>query len=316
MSFVTFPNPAGEDWTEGEVSEQGNEGALSAGRERSAAAARRILALGEMTAGIIHDFRNILGVIASSLRVAQDNADDATKRNACLTAAEQAIARGLAMTSSLLTFPSRNKSEIGPEDLNKLVRGLEALLKYGAGSGIKTVFNLAPDLPVCVVEPAQFSSAILNLVINSRQAMPEGGVIEIETGLVFGAPGGLGGGHEVFVSVSVSDSGQGMPPSVTRRIFDPYFTTKGDAGTGLGLPQVCAFAKAMGGFVRVESQEGAGTTVGLFFPVRLVDAQLSPKLWQQLDHWTNEGGATEEESSAGAELAPSAKRMEAAPGCH
>lgn len=292
MSLIIVPeSPQGPEPDERDLAAQ--ETGFSTGPfERRAGAAQRITALGEMTTGIAHDFRNILGVIESGLRMAEDSGDDAAKRSACLAAAHDGVARGLRMTARLLAFANRQERPPGPQNLNALLRNLEQFLKYGAGPGIRIILRLAPDLPACLIDPPQFNAAILNLVVNARDAMPGGGEIDIGTVPVVRAlPSDPGADHETFVRVRVQDTGQGMPLEVMRRIFDPYFTTKGESGTGLGVPQVCAFVKTAGGFVSIDSRVGEGTSFDLFFPARSDRAPASASLWRQLDRWANEGGA-------------------------
>ena len=283
MSVAIFPAPANRAKPDDDNVRAAESSATLS--ERSAGAVQRITALGEMTTGIAHDFRNILCVIESGLRLAEDCFDDPEKRGPCLAAAGDGIARGLRMTSRLLAFANRQELAPGPRNVNDL--------EYGAGPGIRLVLRLSPDLPACLIDPPQFNAAILNLVVNARDAMPDGGEIVIDTAPVVGAPpAGRAADHDLFVRVRVEDKGQGMPLEVTRRIFDPYFTTKGETGTGLGVPQVCAFMKAAGGYVRVDSRVGEGTAFDLFFPACDQGAPASAGLWRQLDRWVNEGGAT------------------------
>ena len=171
------------------------------------------------------------------------------------------------MTSQLLTFARQRKFEAREGDANELLRQLKLFLRYGAGPGIHIVFELAPGIPNCLLDPSQFNAAILNLVVNARDAMPNGGELQISTerwqvgttSQDLSMPG-------IYVRVRVKDRGQGMPPETLKRIFDPFFTTKGERGTGLGLPQVCAFMRLIGGQVSVGSERGKGTTVDLLFP--------------------------------------------------
>jgi signal transduction histidine kinase len=260
---------------------------------RNVGAAQRTTALGEMTAGIAHDFRNILGVIECSLRILEDGEGGAGKRNACLAAAREGVARGLGMTSRLLAFANRQELAPGAHNVNALLRDLEQFLKYGAGPDVRVLYRLGPDLPPCLIDPPRFNAAILNLVVNARDAMPKGGEIRIGTVAVVRAPPAHpGADHESFVRVRVRDTGHGMPLDVMRCIFSPYFTTKGESGTGLGVPQVCAFMKAAGGFVNIDSQVDKGTVFDLFFPAHDQRGPAAAGLWRQLDRWTNEGGAT------------------------
>lgn len=256
-------------------------------RERSELAAQRMCALGEMTKGIAHDFRNILCIVASGLRLADRNAGSPEQLKSALVAIQQGIERGGRMTSRLLSFASQQELIADPEDVNTLLRKLEAFLKYGAGSGIRIDLPLAADLPTCLVDPPRFNAAILNLVVNARDAMPEGGVIRISTAAVRGTDHGR---PREYVRVRVRDHGVGMSPDVLERIFDPYFTTKGDSGTGLGVPQVHALMEEVDGFVRVESIVGEGTSFDLFFPVP-DERPPAADAWRELDQWANEGGA-------------------------
>ena len=254
-------------------------------RDRSAHAVQKISALGEMTGGIAHDFGNILAVIASGLRVAQDNAGDSSKRMAALAAANDGVERGQRMISRLLAFARQQELHPGPEDVNALLDKLAMFLKYGAGAEIRVVLELAPDLPKCLVDPPQFNAAILNLVVNARDAMPAGGTIRITTSAVVRRQ------NRNYVRVRISDNGAGMSPDVRKRIFDPYFTTMGESGTGLGIPQVQALMRQVGGYLTVNSKVGKGTSFDLFFPVHVEQPAAAPDAWRQLDRWADEGGA-------------------------
>ena len=255
-------------------------------RERSELAAQRMCALGEMTGGIAHDFRNILCIVESGLRVAGRELDNPEKLRSALAAIHDGVERGERMVSRLLRFASQQDPIARPEDVNTLLRKLEAFLKYGAGTGFRIDLSLAAGLPECLVDPPRFNAAILNLVVNARDAMPDGGTIRISTAAVRRTQHG---DPRDYVRVRVRDHGSGMSAEVLERIFDPYFTTKGDNGTGLGVPQVQALLQEADGFVRVESTLGEGTSFDLFFPA---DNQPAPMAaWQQLDQWANEGGA-------------------------
>ena len=254
-------------------------------RKRSKRAAQKISALGEMTGGIAHDFRNILCVITSGLNVAERNSSDAAKVESALAAVRQGVERGMRMTNRLLAFAKEQEQQTGPEDVNALLAKLSAFLRYGAGPGIRVILELGPDLPKCLVDPPQFNSAILNLVVNARDAMPTGGNLRISTTTVAGSSG------VTYVRVTVSDEGTGMSPEVVTKIFDPYFTTKGDNGTGLGVPQVQALMRQVGGCVTVDSTVGEGTSFHLFFPIHRERAAVAPDLLRPLDRWADEGGA-------------------------
>lgn len=255
---------------------------LAGAPERSARAARMVSALGEMTGGIIHDFRNILCIVASGLRVAERNIGNPENLKAALEAIQEGVERGLTMTERILAFSQQGECAPQKEDVNVLLGKLRVFLKYGAGSGICVTMRLGSDLPNCPVDPLPFNAAMINLVVNARDAMPDGGDICISTVHI---PGDSFG----FVRVRVQDSGVGIPPEVMARIFDPFFTTKGEKGTGLGVPQVQAMMNRVGGCLRIDTKVGEGSTFDLFFPVpRLSTAAIDGRM---LDRWANEGGA-------------------------
>ena len=235
--------------------------------EQSARAAQRLCALGEMTGGIVHDFRNILAIIGSSLTLAERSSRDPEKLRVFIGKAQEGVRRGAKLTAQLLIFAKEHDLGARIGNLNECLKDLEMFLKAGAGSEIRVVLQLAPDIPKCLIDQAQFNAAILNLVVNARDALPKGGTIEISTErwavntVIPDSP--LPG---LYVRVQVKDNGHGMPPEVIRRVFDPFFTTKGESGTGLGLPQVSAFMRLINGHVSIASERGVGTTVSLFFP--------------------------------------------------
>jgi signal transduction histidine kinase len=215
----------------------GAERIFGSATEHPARAAQRLAALGEMTGGIVHDFRNFLAVIESGLRLA------------------------------LLAFAKQKELEAHAGDVNELLGNLELPLRYSAGPGIRIVLKLASDIPKCLIDPSQFDAAVLNLVVNARDAMPNGGELQISTdrwAVETAISGSAAPG--TYVRVRVKDSGQGMPAEVVRKVFDPFFTTKGEKGTGLGLPHVYAFMRLSGGHVGVTSERGIGTTFDLLFP--------------------------------------------------
>jgi signal transduction histidine kinase len=257
-------------------------------RRQSGRASQRITALGEMTGGIAHDVRNVLAVIESSLSLAERDPGDLEKLRFCLASAHEGVRRGLNLTSRLLAFAKQQELEPHEESANDLLKKLEMFLQYGAGPGLCVRFDLEPELPKCLIDPTQFNAAVLNLVVNARDAMPAGGIVEVSTKVITteGEP------TRSSVCVRVKDDGMGMTPAVARRIFDPYFTTKGETGTGLGLPQVCAFMKLVGGEVCVASEVGVGTIIDLLFP--LPGHSPSAASRTQVDRWMNEGGAPSE----------------------
>jgi signal transduction histidine kinase len=234
--------------------------------EISARASQRLSVLGEMTGGIAHDFRNILTVIESGLRLAEKNSDEPQKVRTFIAGARQGVARGLELTSQLLTFAKQGGLQPCAADANALLKNLELFLKYGAGPNVCVDLHLSPSIPNCVVDPSQFNVAILNLVINARDAMPNGGKIQLSTTRCLVGADAFGSTPGVYVRVRVQDNGSGMTKQVVQKIFEPFFTTKGEKGTGLGIPQVGAFMRHVGGHVAVTSELGLETTFDLFFP--------------------------------------------------
>lgn len=248
----------------------------------------------EFAGCVVHDFRNVLAIIGSALRLVDRHADNRGKLDDLLQAVQASVAYGMSLTSDLLAFVHDRQERCRPDNLNDLLASSQAVLSLAAGPNISIISHPRPALPACAIDRRGFQSALLNLVINARDAMPAGGKIDISTSLVDenGDDWAAGPGA---VRVRVQDEGSGMPHEVVRRVFEPFYTTKGATGTGLGLPQVCAFAKRVGGGVIVESEPGRGTTVDLLLPAHVDGVDQPLGLWRQLDRWTNEGGALREE---------------------
>ena len=275
-------------------------GATPASQEtvhRDPRAGDSMIALAEMTGGVTHDFRNILAVINAGLSIAERHVGEPAQVRLCLAGMREGVKRGLKLTSRLLKFTRENGHSAQPRDLNELLRELQVFLRYGAGPNVRIVFELAPSLPRCIVDSVQFNAAVLNLVVNARDAMPGGGEIRIGTKAVPGRDRAART-SQTFVHLSVQDSGQGMSPAVLRKVFKPHFTTKGEAGTGLGVPQVCAFMNEVGGHMTVKSDLGVGTTFELAFPADTPVPPVGRIDWRQIDRWVNEGGAGEEAAPA------------------
>jgi signal transduction histidine kinase len=233
----------------------------------------RLAALGEMTRGIAHDFRNLLAVIESGLRLAERRADEPDMVRAYIGAAREGIDRGVELTSQLLAFAKHQELNAHAGDLNEFLRTFEPFLRYGAGPDVRVKLELGSDIPDCLIDPALFDAAVLNLVVNARDAMPNGGEVRIvterlEQRTATGDPPGPG----TYIRVRVKDYGCGMSAEHLRKVFDPFFTTKGENGTGIGLPQVLAFTQMVGGQVHIASERGVGTTVDLLIP----SVQLGP----------------------------------------
>ncbi len=230
-------------------------------RERTEAMlrqAQKLEAIGQLTGGVAHDFNNLLGVVLGNLdRAKRKGTDNAAGRKAI----EQAIAaseRGARLVEQLLAFARQQPLEPRPLDLNAVVGDACDLLRQTIGSHISVECDLAAALPLTVADRSQIENAIVNLGINARDAMPEGGTLTISTRL----------GTAKGVEVAVSDTGEGMDAETLARAADPFFTTKPvGKGSGLGLSQVYGTVEQHGGSVEIVSTPGTGTTVRMFLPV-------------------------------------------------
>src|SRR6516165_1940309 len=233
--------------------------------------AQKMEALGQLTGGIAHDFNNLLAVIIGNIELIQRAGGDAEKIERLAQGAIKGAQRGERLVRQLLTYARRQI--IRPETVNpnQLIADIENLMRRAIGEQIEMIMTLSPLLAPVEIDPTEFETAILNLVINSRDAMTSGGRITIETQNVTIDRQFAASNPEVipglYVMIAVSDSGTGMPPAVLPRAFDPFFTTKEvGKGSGLGLSQVYGFAKTAGGHVTIESELGIGTTVRLYLP--------------------------------------------------
>ncbi|MEQ1696522.1 MAG: PAS domain S-box protein [Hyphomicrobiaceae bacterium] len=231
---------------------------------------QRMEALGQLTGGIAHDSNNLLTVILGNLELIEDelHGHPAMKY---LKEAEEAAHMGARLNQRLLMFARRRKLESKAINLNDHVLTLSELLRRTIGEGVDLTTNLAHDLWPARVDPSEIENAILNLAINARDAMPDGGSLRVETQNCVisneSARHGNGPAAGDYVRLSVSDSGSGMPPAVLARCFEPFFTTKDQGkGTGLGLSMLYGFAKQSNGHVAISSELGRGTTVDVFLP--------------------------------------------------
>ena len=233
---------------------------------------QKMEAVGQLTGGLAHDFNNLLTGVTGSLelmqtRIAQGRIKDVDRY---INAAQGAAKRAAALTHRLLAFSRRQTLDPKPTDVNRLVRGMEDMVQRTVGPAIALETALAGDLWTTLVDPGQLENALLNLCINARDAMPDGGRLTVETANTAldrraAAERELPPGS--YVSLYVSDTGTGMPADVIARAFDPFFTTKPiGLGTGLGLSMIYGFAKQSGGQVRIHSEVGRGTAVHLYLP--------------------------------------------------
>lgn len=233
--------------------------------------AQKMQAIGQLTGGIAHDFNNLLAVIMGNLELLHEQLVVHPRLYELALQALRAVDRGAALTRRLLIFARRQPLQAQPTDLNKLVLGMIELIRRTLGATIQIQTVLAPDLEQTCIDPDQFESTLLNLVINARDAMPQAGRLVLETTNAILDEDYATTHQDVrpgtYVVLSVSDSGTGMPPEVLERVFEPFFTTKETSkGSGLGLSMVYGLVKQSGGHVTIYSEIGRGTTVRLYLP--------------------------------------------------
>jgi signal transduction histidine kinase len=223
----------------------------------------KMQALGQLTGGIAHDFNNLLTVIQGSADMLRRPGVSEEKRIRFAEAVVQASGKAAALTGQLLAFARRQPLQPEVIDVNGLIRDMTDLLDRTLGERITVVTTLAPGACTVEADRAQLESALLNIAVNARDAMPDGGQLDIRTAPADDAERGQ------MVALSVSDCGTGMDEDTLGRAFEPFFTTKMTGkGTGLGLSQVYGFASQSGGDVRIDSEPGRGTTVTLLLPRR------------------------------------------------
>lgn len=239
--------------------------------ETQLAQAQKMESLGQLTGGIAHDFNNILQIVLGRAELMEELIEESSPLHKHAANVRQATERGAMLIKRLLAFARRQPLKLAPVDVNQLIARLDAMGRRTLGEDVEMSLALAPDLPLATCDDSQLESAILNLCVNARDAMPDGGRLLIETSLVTvdsGRPAqiaDLSPGR--YVQIAVSDSGSGMPPEVVREAFEPFFTTKEPGkGTGLGLSMVYGLMKQLGGSVKIYSEVGVGTTIKLFVP--------------------------------------------------
>ena len=239
--------------------------------------AQKMEAVGQLTGGIAHDFNNLLASIVSNLelmklRIAMGAAADLVRY---IDSALNVTDRAAALTHRLLAFSRRQTLDPRPVDVNHLVDSMTELIQRTVGPSVQVDAVLAPHLWMTRCDPNQLESALLNLAINARDAMPEGGRFTIATGNIVLDTAYCAQHPDIapgeYVTISVTDTGTGMTPEVAARAFDPFFTTKPlGQGTGLGLSMIYGFVKQSGGHIRIDTRPGGGTTVRMKLP-RTVD---------------------------------------------
>ena len=241
-------------------------------------------AIGQLTGGVAHDFNNLLAVIIGNVDLLEQTLEPDSSQRVYTQEATAAANRGAALTERLLAFSRKQALDPRPIEVNNLLKSMTDLLERTLRETIQLRLEVSADIVSCMVDRAQLENAILNLVINARDAMPDGGLITIEAANI------TLDAHDVaeypesaagdYVSIAVRDTGVGMSAQVQARVFEPFFTTKDmGAGSGLGLSMVYGFVRQSGGHISIESEAGSGTEVRLYLP----RTDLSPDPTEDID---------------------------------
>jgi signal transduction histidine kinase/CheY-like chemotaxis protein len=240
--------------------------------------AQRLESVGQLTGGIAHDFNNLLTIIQGNLQVLEELpalADDAHGQQ-LVGAATRAARRGAELTNKLLAFSRRQVLQPDALDVGALLHSFADMLRRTLDQRIAIDVAVSPQSPFVLADPGQLEAALLNIAINARDAMPDGGTLRFQAEAFEGIPDDIGGGAAEpadpglgFVAIAISDTGMGMTEEVKERAFEPFFTTKAPGrGTGLGLSTVYGFIKQSKGALRVDSAPGVGTTLTLYLPAQ------------------------------------------------
>jgi PAS domain S-box-containing protein len=234
--------------------------------------AQKMEAIGKLTGGIAHDFNNILTVVTGTIEILADAVADKPELTPVAKLLEGAAWRAADLTQQLLAFARRQPLKPRDTDVNSLIVDTAKLLRSTLGEQIEIESMLRDDLRHALVDPSQLTAALINLALNSRDAMPDGGKLVIETDYVYLDEAYAKTNTEVrpgpYVMIALSDTGIGMPPAILGKVFEPFFTTKEvGKGTGLGLSMVYGFVKQSGGHIKIYSEEGHGTTIKLYLPL-------------------------------------------------
>jgi PAS domain S-box-containing protein len=237
-------------------------------RAREALAqSQKMEAIGQLTGGVAHDFNNLLMAISGSLELLRKRVPEDPRTVRLIETAAQAVERGAALTRRMLAFARRQELKPGAVDLPELVHGMADLLQRSIGPSVRIETGFPIGLPPALVDANQLELALLNLVVNARDALPNGGEVSI-TGRSERSPDARSGSGSEFVVLAVSDTGQGMDADTLARAQEPFFTTKGvGKGTGLGLPMVQGLAEQSDGRLVLTSRKGEGTTAEIWLPI-------------------------------------------------
>lgn len=239
--------------------------------ERQLQQAQKMEAVGQLTGGVAHDFNNILTVITGTIEIIAEGVADRPDLAAVAGMIDEAATRGADLTQRLLAFARRQPLQPAEIDINALVVETVKLLRPTIGEQIEIETMLAGDLNAALVDPNQLSSALINLSLNARDAMPKGGKLMLETKNVHLDENYTKANSDAqpgpYILVAVSDTGEGIPAEIHDRVFEPFFTTKDvGRGTGLGLSMVYGFTKQSNGHIKIYSEVGHGTTIKLYLP--------------------------------------------------
>jgi PAS domain S-box-containing protein len=259
--------------------------------ERRSHQSERLESLGQLASGIAHDFNNLLSAIMSYAEFVADETADRPAVQADAQEIQAAAERGARLTRQLLLFSRAEPAQLSPLDVNAVVADISSLLSRTIGDHIELNISPAAGLPAIQADRGRVEQVLLNLAINARDAMPDGGVVTIGTSLTelddSYANAHPGTSPGLYVELTVADTGTGMSPEVAARIFEPFFSTKPRGqGTGLGLSTVYGIVTQVGGRIRAESEEGTGTTFHVYFPAALAAADAAP------DHPTAPAGSS------------------------
>jgi PAS domain S-box-containing protein len=239
--------------------------------ERQLRQSQKMDAIGQLTGGIAHDFNNILTVITGTIEILATAVADQPQYAAIAQMIDQAADRGAELTRHLLAFARKQPLRPSETDVNALIVETTKLLRVSLGEHVEIESMLEDDVWPALVDRSQLATALLNLAVNARDAMVDGGKLTLETGNTYlddncaRSQGEVRPGH--YVMIAVSDNGSGIPAPIRDKVFEPFFTTKGPGkGTGLGLSMVYGFIKQTGGHINIYSEEGYGTTVKVYLP--------------------------------------------------
>jgi signal transduction histidine kinase/CheY-like chemotaxis protein len=232
---------------------------------------QKLDAIGQLTGGIAHDFNNMLTVITGTIEILADGVADRPDLHAIAKLIDQAADRGAELTKHLLAFARKQPLQPRNVDINSMVIETAKLLRPTLGEHIEIESALEENIDSAHIDPSQLSTALLNLAVNARDAMPNGGKLTLETGNVVLDEAYAQANTDVwpgpYVMIAVSDTGTGIPANIRDKVFEPFFTTKDvGKGTGLGLSMVYGFVKQSNGHIKIYSEEGHGTTIKLYLP--------------------------------------------------